>query len=223
MGEMIGNIAHQWRQPLSSISITASNIKLKQNLNESITKEELYNDMAMILSKTQYLSDTIDTFRGFLKEEKEQKNIVIQERLDLVLKIVSSTLTNSHIELKSNYNELDPISLNMVVGELDQVLINIINNAKDVLIEKKIQKPWIKLKLILEKNKIIISIEDNGQGIPENIKDKIFEPYFSTKHQSQGTGLGLHMSYKIIVESLKGKIYTENTQNGAKFYIELPL
>ena len=111
----------------------------------------------------------------------------------------------------------------MVSGELPQVVINIINNAKDILVEKEIKDPWIKIKLKNQKDKAIISIEDNAGGIPEDVMVRIFEPYFTTKHQSQGTGLGLHMSYKIIKESLKGHIYAINTQNGAKFYIELPL
>ena len=111
----------------------------------------------------------------------------------------------------------------MVTGELEQVIINIINNSKDILLEKEVENPWVKLELIEEKDKVIITIEDNGGGIPESVLPKIFNPYFTTKHQSQGTGLGLHMSYKIITESLNGKLYVKNAKEGAKFFIELPL
>lgn len=111
----------------------------------------------------------------------------------------------------------------MVAQELDQVIINILNNAKDILKDKNIENSWIKLKLSKENGNVIISVEDNGGGIPDNVMPHIFEPYFTTKHQSQGTGLGLHMSYKIVTESLHGNLYAINTLNGAKFYIEFPI
>lgn len=111
----------------------------------------------------------------------------------------------------------------LVSGELSEVIINILNNAKDILIQKNVSEPLVKINLKKANNKAIISIEDNGGGIPENLISKIFEPYFTTKHQSQGTGLGLHMSYKIICESLHGKLYVKNSSNGAQFFIELPL
>lgn len=108
-------------------------------------------------------------------------------------------------------------------SEFMQVIINILNNAKDVLLERKVNDPWVKINHIFENDSVIITIEDNGGGIKEDILPKIFEPYFTTKHQSQGTGLGLHMSYKIITESMNGNIYAKNTNNGAKFFIKLPL
>jgi C4-dicarboxylate-specific signal transduction histidine kinase len=111
----------------------------------------------------------------------------------------------------------------MVKGEFDQVIINIINNAKDVLIERNISDPTIEIVLHKENDKIILTVEDNGGGIPNDLMSKIFESYFTTKHKNIGTGLGLHMSYKIITESLKGKIYAVNTDKGAKFFIELPI
>ena len=101
------------------------------------------------------------------------------------------------------------------------VLINILNNAKDALIYNQIENPWIKLSLESNETTVLITIEDNAGGVPEDIIPHIFEPYFTTKHQSQGTGLGLYMSYKIIVENLKGKLYAKNRLFGAKFFIEL--
>ncbi|MCK5294124.1 MAG: HAMP domain-containing histidine kinase, partial [Arcobacteraceae bacterium] len=214
--------AHQWRQPLSAISTMASGIKVEEELNVLDTKQ-LSEKMDLILTKTEYLSETIDTFRDFIKEEKETKEVILQERIDAALDIVGMVLKDNQIKLNKNLDYSSPIKITMIVGELTQVIINIINNAKDVISEKKIIKPYIDLNLIKQNKKAIITIEDNAGGIPEEIIDKIFDPYFTTKHESQGTGLGLHMSRKIIFESLKGKLYVENTDIGAKFFIELPL
>lgn len=101
------------------------------------------------------------------------------------------------------------------------VLINILNNAKDVLIKNKVVNPWVKIDLIQNEKKVIITIEDNAGGIPENILPHIFDPYFTTKHQSQGTGLGLYMSYKIVTDNLSGSLYAKNGEFGAKFFIVL--
>jgi C4-dicarboxylate-specific signal transduction histidine kinase len=113
--------------------------------------------------------------------------------------------------------------IEIVEGELIQVFINILNNAKDVLIEKQIDEKWIKIEISKKDELAIVTIEDNAGGIKKEILAKIFEPYFTTKHQSQGTGLGLHMSHKIISESCSGKLFVTNTQYGAKFTIEIPL
>ena len=111
----------------------------------------------------------------------------------------------------------------MIDWELSQVIINIISNAKDILLEKNIKNAWIKIDCIKEENKAIITIQDNGGGISNDILPKIFDPYFTTKHQSKGTGLGLHMSQRIVQENLNGNLYVKNTTDGAKFYIEIPL
>ena len=221
LGDMIANIAHQWRQPLSVISTTASGMKLEKEYN--LLNDEKFNKYCdSIVYKTEYLSKTIDTFRNFIKEEKEKKEIVIQNSIDMALHIINTTLQNHHIKLIVDINSIDPVKINIVSGELEQVIINVINNAKDILLERFIENPFVKISLKKYNNVISIMIEDNGGGIDKAIIGKIFEPYFTTKHQSEGTGLGLHMSYKIVKESLKGNIYVENTNNGAKFFIEIP-
>ncbi len=222
MGEMIGNIAHQWRQPLSAISSTASGMKVSNYLN-LLSNEEIEEQLDTIVRKTEYLSDTINTFRNFIKYDKETKNIILEKLIQESIHIIAASLNDYYIKLIEQIDYDKKTSMMMVPSELPQVLINIINNAKDALINKDIQDKWIKLKLEKQSDKVIITIEDNAKGIPEDIIDHIFEPYFTTKHQSQGTGLGLHMSQKIVVDSLKGKIYVNNTQNGAKFTIELPI
>ncbi len=222
MGAMIGNIAHQWRQPLSTISIIASGIKTKKEL-EILEDEELFIDMDNIIDRTIYLTDTITTFRNFLKEKKQFKEVVLQDRINIALKIAGMSLQDNGICLKVDVDYETPIKISLVVGELTEVLINVINNARDILLENKIRSPWVRIDLTKEESKVIVTIEDNGGGIPEDILPHIFDEYFTTKDEDKGTGLGLHMSYQIITESLKGKIYVKNTENGAKFFIELPL
>ena len=222
MGEMIGNIAHQWRQPLSFISTAASGMKVQKEYS-ILTDEKFYNYCDQIVEHTHFLSETIDTFRNFIRDNKEIREIILQNEIDNTLKVISSSLSNNYIRLLNKINYDTEIKMLMSMGELSQVIINIINNAKDILLEKKIESPYIEIELYTIDKKVIIAISDNGGGIPSEIIEKVFDPYFTTKHKSQGTGLGLHMSYKIITESLKGKIYVQNTKEGAKFFIELPL
>ncbi|MGA1938910.1 ATP-binding protein [Arcobacter sp. YIC-310] len=223
LGEMIGNIAHQWRQPLSVISTASTGLKLQKQMN-ILTDKLLYEELESINKSVKYLNDTIEIFRNFIKEEKEYKKVIIQDKINETFELSKATLLNNHIKLISNINDIEDIEIKMVSGELSQVLINIINNAKDVFKERKIKEPVIEILLKKIKNdKILITIQDNAGGISDDIIEHIFEPYYTTKHQSQGTGLGLYMSYKIITESLKGKLYVENSKEGARFCIELPL
>jgi PAS domain S-box-containing protein len=220
LGEMIGNIAHQWRQPLSALSSTASSIKVENELG-LLSKDDINKKMDLMINKTNFLSETINTFRNFLKSDKTYKKLVLEDEIQDALNVVSSTLANNNIPINNMIGKDSKTEVNIVSGELPQVMVNIFNNAKDILLEKNVQNPWIKLELSKDGEKNIISIEDNGGGIPEDILPKIFDPYFTTKHQSQGTGLGLHMSYKIITDSLHGDLYVKNTENGAKFFIVL--
>ena len=222
MGEMIGNIAHQWRQPLSVISTSISGLKAKRDFG--IEQEDDFDKTHdTIMKSVNYLSETINTFRDFIKEKQELKTVVLQDRIDGALNIVAPALQSAYITIKKEINYTDKVMINMVVGELSQVIINILNNSKDIMIEKNIKDRWIKLSLTHSNNIAVITIEDSGGGIPEDILPKIFEPYFTTKHQSQGTGLGLHMSYEIVTKHLHGKLHAKNGKNGAKFFIELPL
>lgn len=223
LGEMIGNIAHQWRQPLSAVSMILSSMKVEKELgilnDESIDKK--INDTLMY---TNQLSTTIETFRNFIKGDKTKKLTSIQDVINKTLDIISSTLRNNNINIYHNMSEVKSIKINIVSDELTQVIMNILNNAKDVLnSNENIKNKWIKININEDKDFAVISIEDNGGGIPENIISHIFDPYFTTKHKSQGTGLGLHMSYRIITESLNGSLYVENSEYGAKFFIKLPL
>jgi signal transduction histidine kinase/CheY-like chemotaxis protein len=221
MGHMVGNIAHQWRQPLNAIISTISAMQYQRQLGK-LNDDIIDKDLQDIKDSSQYLSETINTFRNFLKEKKSFTKVILQERIDVALIIVTTVLKDSHIELRRDISD-EPIEISLVLGELIEVIINIINNAKDALVENKTKNPWIELSLKKEDNKAIITIEDNAGGIPHDVLPKIFDRYFTTKPDDIGTGLGLDMSRQIIQDSLNGKLYVENSQNGAKFFIELPI
>ena len=221
MGEMIGNIAHQWRQPLSTITTAASGVKINHEYN-ILKEEELPEFMDTIIKNAEYLSQTIDNFRDFIKEKHDLKVMDIEDKIERTLDIISSSLTNNHVKVINNIHFDEPIKIKMVQGVLSQILMNILNNSKDILVEKNIENRWVKLELENYNDKIIITIEDNGGGISDEVMPKIFDPYFTTKHQAQGTGLGLYMSREIAQKHLHGDIKVENTQNGAKFFITIP-
>lgn len=222
MGELIGNIAHQWRQPLSVISTATSGMKLKHELGV-LSNENFHEYADSILDNVQFLSKTIDEFRDYIKESHREKEIIIQDRVRMALAMVDSAFKLENIELIEEHMHKQPIRFRLVTGELLQVLISILNNAKEAIIHNESLKRYVKYAVYEKEYSIIISIEDSGGGIPSDIIDKIFNPYFTTKHKSQGTGIGLYTSYDIITNHLKGKLLVENTDDGAKFFIELPI
>ena len=167
-----------------------------------------------------FMSHTIDDFRNFFMPKKEKEEFYLNKVVDVVINIVPSTLKNYDIRLEINIDE--KIVLKTYLNEYEQVLLNIINNAKDVLIEKKIENPYIKIRAQEEVNHIILTIEDNGGGVLVEPKGKIFEPYFTTKENSNGTGIGLYMSKIIVDKNMKGKLRVKNTKDGAKFAIIIP-
>lgn len=220
LGEMIGNIAHQWRQPLSVITTASTGMKLRKGIG-MLSDEEFITHCNSITKNANYLSQTIDDFKNFIKEKKELQSVDLQKKIKEVLSIVDSSLKNSSIHVIQEFEE-EPVVVDLVSGEFTQVMMNILNNAKDILQETKRDKKWVKLCLKREGKYAIITIENNGESIEEKVLPKIFDPYFTTKHKMQGTGLGLYMSYKII-KALNGKLYAKNTQNGVKFFIYLPI
>ncbi len=228
MGEMIGNIAHQWRQPLSVISVSASGIKLKSEM-KLLKEEELRESADNIVRSTQYLSQTIDDFRDFIKGSKTTKEFNLTNNINKTISLLEGMIKANAIEITLDLdNNIDLINYE---NELNQAIINILNNAKDALVSNKIVDKLICIKTYKDGNSIVISIIDNANGINKEIIDKIFEPYFTTKHKSQGTGLGLYMTHKIITESMNGKIevlnksytYKDKEYIGANFKIILPI
>ena len=210
MGEMIGNIAHQWRQPLSIISTCASGVKFEKEF-AVLSDERLNESMDMIVTNAQYLSRTIDDFRNFFKSDKKIERFVVSEVIAKSLDLLHSSLKTHEIEVINkcvgNKYELEGYS-----NEFIQVLINIINNSKDAFISNNIENRHIEIEEIDEKNIYKLNIKDNAGGIPSNIKDKIFDPYFTTKHKSKGTGIGLYMSHQIIVDHMHGDLLVKNIE-----------
>ena len=221
MNELISNITHQWRQPLSAITIHATNALYQQELG-NLNEDKITNSFSSINDYAQEMSSILDIFSGFIKSDKAIIDIVIQDRIKAAYQMVKLDILDSKIEFIDKTQEKEKIHIQLIEGELAQVFINIFKNAMDVLNDKNIENKWIKIDAEIENKELIISIEDNGGGIDENHITHIFEAYFTTKHQSQGKGLGLHLSYKIVTEYLGGSLRVENTQNGARFLIILP-
>jgi signal transduction histidine kinase len=219
LGEMISNIAHQWRQPLSELSSILMYIKFKYSI-KSLDEKTMNQKLLEADNVLEFMSQTIDDFRNFFMPKKEKEEFLLYKIIDVVINIVSSTLKNYDIKLEIDVDK--EIVLKTYLNEYEQVLLNIINNAKDVLIEKKVKNPYIKIKAYAEEDGIVLTIEDNGGGILIEPKGKIFEPYFTTKEDSNGTGIGLYMSKIIIDKNMKGKLRVRNTVDGAKFVIFVP-
>ena len=230
LGEMIGNIAHQWRQPLSIITTSISGLQLQDEMGIPITKESLSRTTNTIISHANYLSKTIDDFRDFIKNDnKKEESFRLSEVIELTTNLLSATLKSNNINLILNLD--DTIIYEGYPNQLSQVILNIINNAKDAFYEKVQESKQIKIKTSKVENIFKMEISDNAGGISDEIKNKIFDPYFTTKHQSQGTGLGLYICANIIKKNFNGIIYIENVENiidatsykGTNFVIELPI
>jgi PAS domain S-box-containing protein len=218
MGEMISMIAHQWRQPLAAISSTTNSLLLKSIMNKY--ESDYFNERLQNISDySQHLSSTIDDFRNFFKKNKEKREITLENIADDSLKITQTALENKNIQIIKEYNNKDKIST--YPNELRQVVLNLIKNAEDALIEKDIDDKYIKIKSYKHNNTHILEVSDNAGGIKDENIDKIFEPYFSTKKNKDGTGLGLYMSKSIIEDHCKGKITVSNNKNGAVFKVEI--
>jgi len=220
MGEMIGNIAHQWRQPLNSIGTLMLQLETKTDM-DLLDNDDIYNTVHKTNSIISHMSKTIDDFRNFFKPNKEKVNFKLKDIFNSIVSIVTAQLSNHNIEL--TITSKDEIEYFGYQNELKQVILNIINNAKDAIISNKIEDGKIEVDITLIEDILKISIDDNAGGIDESIMDKIFEPYFTTKFKSQGTGIGLYMSKMIIEKNMKGSLTVKNDNDGAVFIIELPI
>lgn len=229
MREMIGNIAHQWRQPLSTITTASSGMVLQKEMGV-LTDEFFFEASKKINTSAQYLSQTIDDFRNFFTPNKEKTKFLLDDALSTTLDLISAQFTAKDIHIIKN---IENIELDSYENELIQALINILNNAKDELVKKPSdEEKYIFIDIFKNQNdEVNIIIKDNAGGIPSEYIDKIFEPYFSTKHKSQGTGIGLYMTEEIITKHLQDQIFVENKEFtyegkeyiGAQFTIVLNL
>ncbi len=228
MGEMIGNIAHQWRQPLSIISSGATGMKLQKQF-DTLTDQIFYETCDLIDSNAQYLSKTINDFRDFIKDNREKKQFILNDELEKFLNLVNSSIKTHQIELILDIQ--DNLHMEGYPNELIQCFMNFFNNAKDALKQKDEESRILKITAKSHNGSAQIVFQDSGGGIDKKIMEKIFEPYFTTKHQSVGTGLGLHMNHKMIVGGMSGFInvsnkkfvYNDKNYFGAEFVVVLPL
>jgi two-component system, NtrC family, sensor kinase len=227
MGEMIGNIAHQWRQPLSTITTASTGILLEKEmgiLQDQTLKEYLHK----INKSAQYLSKTIDDFRNFFNPEKVKNYFFLSNAFETALELLSAQFNSQNIKI---IKDIENTEINSYENELIQALINILNNARDELKDKELTNKLIFISSSKNESEVIIKIKDNAGGISKENINKIFEPYFTTKHKSQGTGIGLYMTEEIIVRHLKGEIevkndeftYENSSYIGAEFTIKIPL
>ena len=209
MGEMIGNIAHQWRQPLNVISVSASGAKVKKDLG-ILSDESLNDSLKQILDTTEHLSETIDVFKDFYKEDKEKSLFNLSQNIHNNLSLIETVIAGNNIELHLDLDK--DIYIYNFSNEFSQIIVNILHNACDAIKARLSNDELriIKITARQEKNKAIIEIVDNAGGIEKDIIKKIFEPYFTTKHKYQGTGLGLYMTRKILKISMKGSIKATN-------------
>ncbi|QOY54827.1 DUF3365 domain-containing protein [Candidatus Sulfurimonas marisnigri] len=219
MGEMISMIAHQWRQPIAIISMWANNIIADIDMDE-VHNDDFKKYAKNINEQTQYLSQTIDDFRNFFKPDKAKEKVLIQDVMDECLGVVGKSLQNSNVHVEKNYTCNTPISIH--ARELMQVYINILKNAKEALVEQEIKDAKVIINIYEDENSVVCEIKDNANGIKEEIMQKIFDPYFTTKGVHSGTGIGLYMSKIIVEQHLHGTISAVNIKKGVCFSIVIP-
>ena len=227
MGEMIENIAHQWRQPLSVISTISSSLKIKREMN-MLDDKEFYEALQSINRTSQHLSNTIDDFRNFFSPNKEINKFYISELIKKSKDLIKSRFDKFNIKVIENIDDIEILSYQ---NELFQVILNLFSNSIDVLSSNEIEDKIIHIKIYQDENNLCIEFLDNGGGIKDEFINRVFEPYFTTKHKSQGTGVGLYMSLQIVTKHLNGEISVKNDtfiENniayfGAKFTILLPI
>ncbi len=216
LGQMLANIAHQWRQPLTELTLTLFNVKkaLKKENTQEI--DAYYKESLEIINN---MSKTIDDFSNFFNPNKDKEEFCLKSSIEEALAITKKMLEKNDIKVKTHLEKIDIFG---VSNELSQIIINLLQNSTDAFKDKETKKK-IAIKSFLDENYAIIEFKDNAGGIEEKTLDKVFEPYFTTKHQSNGTGLGLFMSKMIIEKSLNGKIALKNCCDGIIITIKLPL
>ena len=217
---MIGNIAHQWRQPLNALSLVLQNINFAYEMDD-LSEEFMHKSMDKANLLTNTMSKTIDDFRNFFKPNKQEVEFFISDAIKNAISLIESTFQHHNITIESKIN--DDANIKGFPNEFSQVVLNILNNAKDAIIENNIGSGKVLINVEKIDNKATISVIDNAGGIPNDILEKVFNPYFTTKEEGKGTGIGLYMSKNIIETNMNGKLLVENIENGAKFVIIVPI
>lgn len=222
MGEMLNNVAHQWRQPLSVITTAISGIKLKRELG-LLEEEDFDHSYKLIIENSNYLTKTIDTFNKYTQETHYIEHIELKDIISDIVTLNSDILKRNLVNINLDFPEYET-SIETIPSLLSQVIFNILINANNAL--SKLDETVIKcinIKIKRENKLYLIEIEDNAGGIEAEIMDKIFVPYFSTKFNSKGVGMGLYLSYDIVINQLNGDLSVKNGNNGAIFTIKIPI
>ena len=218
LGEMINNIAHQWRQPLNNIGLIVQNLDLSLQ-NGSLNNEELSRDLSSAIGVIAHMSETIDDFCHFFRHDKKKHDFLVNRVVARSLELISASLVTRGIHVEVAADE-DVTALGFQ-NEYAQVLLNILSNARDAFDENVVSDPRISIGISSEDNVSVITIRDNGGGIDKKVLPRIFEPYFTTKEPGKGTGIGLYMSKVIIEKNMDGRLTARNIEGGAEFRIEL--
>jgi len=218
IGEMLGNIAHQWRQPLAIVNTILAILKEKNDI-QILSQDELSDKIQKMEKRIVYMSETIEDFMNYYKPNKDKVVFCIDDAIQKALEISNFSQQSSIITTDTD-KSLHTYGL---INEFMQVIVSILSNIHDIKIEKSLQNLKINISLKKDNDFAILSIHDNAGGIDEKILSKIFDPYFTTKHQSMGTGLGLHIARMIIEDNMGGSLTAQNCQNGAKFIIKVKI
>ncbi|MBU1657607.1 MBL fold metallo-hydrolase [bacterium] len=219
IGEMIGNIAHQWRQPLAIINAIVAILKEKNEIN-ILTQTELSDKLEKMEKRIVYMSETIEDFMNYYRPDKEKSIFSLFDALSKALEIVNFTTENETLLL--NVSADKTIKIYGLMNEYVQVIVSILSNIHDIKIQRNLINIQIDILLKKENNEVVLSIGDNAGGIQEEVLPKIFTPYFTTKHQSMGTGLGLYIAKMIIEDNMQGSLIAQNSKEGALFTIRVP-
>ncbi|ADR34012.1 histidine kinase [Sulfuricurvum kujiense DSM 16994] len=221
MGEIIGMIAHQWRQPISVIGMIANNAILTMMTFAEINQQQLLRDLNIIDQQIHDLSSIIDDFHNFFRPAKIPQTVTLHEISNGLITVLGITYKNIGINLSFECDE--NICFVTYKNELMEVFLNILANAKEAFEERRVSNPFIRFKSFHNSEMICFTIQDNAGGIDKDIIDKIFDPYFSTKKEKNGTGLGLYISAVVIEKHLNGSIRASCNENGSVFSISIPI
>ncbi len=218
MGEMINNIAHQWRQPLNNIGLIVQNLQISFS-SGSISQEELESEVGKAMAVIMHMSRTIDDFRNFFREDKEKRQFVVNGVVSRTLEFVSAALESRNIQVAVESDE--EVVATGYQNEYAQVLLNVISNASETSVERRMDEPRIIISISRKDGRSLVCVRDNCGGIPDEIMPKIFDPYFTTRAPDKGTGIGLYMSKVIIEQNMGGSLTVRNADGGAEFRIEV--
>ncbi|PHO08651.1 histidine kinase [Malaciobacter canalis] len=221
LGEMISMIAHQWRQPLASVGSIMAKLRFKTKKNSLIKNEDLLKDILSVQGYLKYMSKTIDDFANFFKDDKQKEYIDIIETTMHAKELIQPSLEIANINLE--INKIDIEKIYTYKNEYIQIILNLINNSIDAITEREIKKGKIDINFVKSENYLRIKVSDNAKGIPQDIINRVFDPYFSTKHEKNGTGLGLYMCKVILEKHFSGTIDVKNTSQGTCFSIDIKI